>query len=97
MLECSAGTRWLAVGDAARAFDPLSSQGICTSLESALLGAQAIAAALDGHDSAVLDWSFQNRQRFGRHVQTRQAYYSLERRWPDSEFWRRRRAGTSPV
>src|SRR5262249_16889537 len=26
-LECSAGTRWLAIGDAALAFDPLSSQG----------------------------------------------------------------------
>ena len=97
VLECSAGTRWLAVGDAALAFDPLSSQGICRSLESGLLGARAIAAALDGHDSALLDWSFQNRQRFASHVQTRQAYYGLERRWPDSEFWRRRHTVTPPV
>ena len=97
VLECSAGTRWLAVGDAALAFDPLSSQGICRSLESGLLGARAIAAALDGHDSALLDWSFQNRQRFASHVQTRQAYYRLERRWPDSEFWRRRHTVTPPV
>jgi flavin-dependent dehydrogenase len=85
------------VGDAAMTFDPLSSQGICRSLESGLLGARAIAAALDGDDSALLDWSFQNRQRFASHVQTRQAYYGLERRWPDSEFWRRRHAETPPV
>jgi flavin-dependent dehydrogenase len=90
VLECSAGTRWLATGDAALAFDPLSSQGIYTALQSGLLAAQTIGAVLQGQNSAVLDWSLKNRERFARHLRTRQAYYSLERRWPDSDFWRRR-------
>jgi flavin-dependent dehydrogenase len=92
VLECSAATRWLATGDAALAFDPLSSQGIYGALQSGLLGAQTIEAVLQGQNSAVRDWSLQNRQRFARHLQTRRAYYDLERRWPDSKFWRRRRA-----
>ena len=94
MLECSAGTRWLATGDAALAFDPLSSQGIYSALQSGLLGAQTIAAVLEGRHSAARDWSLQHRRRFDRHLVTRRAYYNLERRWPDSEFWRRRRADT---
>jgi flavin-dependent dehydrogenase len=90
VLECSAGTRWLATGDAALAFDPLSSQGIYSALQSGLLAAQTIDAVLQGQTSAARDWSLKNRTRFARHLQTRHAYYSLERRWPDSQFWRRR-------
>jgi flavin-dependent dehydrogenase len=90
VLECSAGTGWLATGDAALAFDPLSSQGIYSALQSGLLAAQTIDAVLQGQTSPPLDWSLKNRTRFARHLRTRQAYYSLERRWPDSKFWRRR-------
>ena len=45
VLECSGGTGWLATGDAALSFDPLSSQGICRALQSGLLAARTIAAA----------------------------------------------------
>ena len=45
---------------------------------------------LVGTKAAVLDWSNRNRERFARYLRTRHAYYSLERRWPDSVFWRRR-------
>ena len=90
VLDCSAGTRWLATGDAALAFDPLSSQGIYRALQSGLLAARTIGDVLQGQNSAALDWSRENRRHFDRHLRTRQAYYSLERRWPDAEFWRRR-------
>jgi len=90
VLECSGGTHWLAAGDAALSFDPLSAQGIYNALQSGLMAAETIDAALQGQNSAVLGWALRNRQRFDRYLRTRQAYYSLERRWPDSVFWRRR-------
>ena len=90
VLECSEGTRWLATGDAALAFDPLSSQGILRALQSGLLAAETIDDVLQGQNSTGHDWSLKNRRHFARHLRTRQAYYHLERRWPDAEFWRRR-------
>ena len=91
VLERSGGTGWLATGDAALSFDPLSSQGIHNALQSSLMAADTIdSVLLHGEESAVLDWSSRNRRRFDRYLRTRQAYYGLERRWPDSVFWRRR-------
>jgi flavin-dependent dehydrogenase len=90
VLECSGGPRWLATGDAALSFDPLSSQGIYQALQSGLMAAETIEAVLQGQTSATLDWSRRNRNIFDRYLRTRQAYYGLERRWPESVFWRRR-------
>ena len=90
VLDRSGGTGWLAIGDAALSFDPLSSQGIYKALQSGLAAAATIEAVLQGQQAAVLDWSVRNRHQFDRYLRTRQAYYSLERRWPDSVFWRRR-------
>jgi flavin-dependent dehydrogenase len=90
VLECNGGTYWLAAGDAALSFDPLSAQGISNALQSGLMAAETIDAALQGQNSAVLHWALRNRHCFDRYLRTRQAYYRLERRWPDSVFWRRR-------
>ncbi|MFN0111145.1 MAG: NAD(P)/FAD-dependent oxidoreductase, partial [Blastocatellia bacterium] len=48
------GKKWLAVGDAAAAFDPLSSQGIVTAMEFGILAAQAILA---GEPEALIAYS----------------------------------------
>jgi flavin-dependent dehydrogenase len=40
-LDRAAGAGWLAVGDAASAYDPLSAEGICKALASASRAAQA--------------------------------------------------------
>jgi flavin-dependent dehydrogenase len=47
------GAHWLAVGDAATAFDPLSSRGICHALESGLRAAQAIEHWRPGDHTAL--------------------------------------------
>src|SRR5207245_744542 len=47
-LDRLAGKNWLAVGDAAMAFDPLSSQGVYNALMSGLLAAQATECSLAG-------------------------------------------------
>jgi len=90
VLEPSGGTGWLATGDAAFSYDPLSSQGIYKALQSGLMAAETIEAVFHGQHDAALDWSLRNRQSFERYLGTRHAYYGLERRWPDSVFWRRR-------
>src|SRR5436190_5494193 len=42
------GEGWVAVGDAAQSYDPLSSQGLRYALESGIRAAFAVDAALDG-------------------------------------------------
>jgi 2-polyprenyl-6-methoxyphenol hydroxylase-like FAD-dependent oxidoreductase len=86
----SAGTHWLAVGDAATAFDPLSSQGICYALESGLRAARAIESSQQGGPTALEAYSLWTQRNFEKYLRTRSAVYGQERRWPSSTFWRRR-------
>ncbi|HJQ27136.1 MAG TPA: tryptophan 7-halogenase [Blastocatellia bacterium] len=90
-LDPVAGDDWLAVGDAASRFDPLSSQGIIKALRSGVFASYAIGDWLTRGDEAGL-------RRYHRFVlaefksyeETRAKYYREEQRWPTSEFWRRR-------
>jgi flavin-dependent dehydrogenase len=89
-LDRAAGEDWLAVGDAAIAFDPLSSAGIRKGFELGQLAAAAIAAAIAGDPAALAAYDRQVQESFGRYLAYRKAYYRLEQRWPDSPFWHRR-------
>lgn len=86
------GEGWVAVGDAAMSLDPLSSQGIVTSL---LIGARAgaaLAARLLGEDHRALGaWEQDYRMLLDEHETLRAYYAQGETRWPDSVFWERRR------
>lgn len=86
-LDFATGDSWLAVGDAANAFDPLSSQGIVTALESGILAAESI---LTGQPQTLKSYSDRLEQIFAAYLNSRNFYYSQERRWPDSTFWQRR-------
>lgn len=88
-LDVVAGDSWLAVGDAAAAFDPLSSQGIVTALEFGMLAAETI---LTSEPEALKQYSERIEQMFAAYLANRNFYYAQERRWPDSTFWRRRRS-----
>jgi flavin-dependent dehydrogenase len=90
ILQCGGGANWLATGDAAFTFDPLSSQGIHKALQSGLLAAETIDEVFRGRASAVRELSLRNRRSFERYLETRRDYYSREQRWPASIFWRRR-------
>jgi flavin-dependent dehydrogenase len=92
----TAGAGWLAAGDAAVSFDPLSSQGILTAMATAARAAETIIASLNGNPDAAARYAA-HVEGLDREYLTRRAhYYGHERRWPESEFWRRRsgRAGT---
>jgi flavin-dependent dehydrogenase len=89
-LNRSVGKNWLAVGDAASTFDPLSAQGVQKAMESGLRAAHSINDHWSGDDSALQDYARDVDHRFDSYLQLRQAYYAQEKRWPDSMFWRRR-------
>jgi flavin-dependent dehydrogenase len=86
------GKHWLAVGDAATAFDPLSSQGIYHALESGLRAALAIENYQQGDPTALEAYSLWIQRNFEEYLRTRTMYYGREKRWPCSAFWQRRQA-----
>jgi flavin-dependent dehydrogenase len=89
-----AGEFWLAVGDAACAFDPLSSHGILTALETAIAAAEAIQSRLQGRESSFVSYANSLNDKFLEYLATRDFYYAQERRWPESSFWQRRSTHT---
>jgi flavin-dependent dehydrogenase len=85
-----AGPGWLAVGDAALSFDPLSSLGIHTALRTGLMAGQTIARALSGDSLAIPNYMRRLQAIEDKYRRDRAYYYKQERRWVDSPFWRRR-------
>ena len=86
-----AGKNWLAVGDAAMAFDPLSSQGVYNALMSGLLAAAAIECSCDGDHRELHRYAAAIEDNFAKYLVVREKYYRRETRWPNSPFWKRRR------
>jgi flavin-dependent dehydrogenase len=87
-----ATTRWLAVGDSAASYDPLSGFGVFKVLLHAEAAAQAIHDLLQGDTSAADRYSEQVRREFRDYRLRRAEFYAAENRWPASGFWRRRAA-----
>jgi flavin-dependent dehydrogenase len=83
---------WVAVGEAALCFDPLSQQGVTWALCSGIEAARAVASALRGDSTALNEYARWVAAEFHEYLETRSYYYGLERRWAGSEFWRRRHA-----
>jgi flavin-dependent dehydrogenase len=89
-LTPAVGDGWLAAGDAALSFDPLSSQGLFHALYTGLSAAEAADRILSGDDSAYGDYAASLARIDEAYRRNLEAWYQLERRWPDQEFWRRR-------
>jgi flavin-dependent dehydrogenase len=96
-LEPVATERWLAVGDAASRFDPLSSQGIMKALRSGIFASYAIGDWLiQGSDSGLRRYRRIVTEEFTSYAKVRAKYYLQEQRWPASEFWSRRHQAVTP-
>jgi flavin-dependent dehydrogenase len=87
----AAGDGWLAVGDAALACDPLSSQGLFNALYSGMMAARAIRRTLAGDALALPEYRQSLEQVADAYRANLSAWYAMERRWPDHPFWARRR------
>ena len=89
-LDRAAGDSWLAIGDAAIGRDPLSSSGIDFALASAERASSVLCALADGGDESINAYNTEVRADFAAYLRQHRAYYAMERRWPNSPFWRRR-------
>lgn len=86
-LDRAAGPAWLAVGDAASAYDPISSQGIHKALSDALRAADAVADSVNSGGETWEEFDLSVKHEFETYTANRNFLYTQERRWPDSQFW----------
>ena len=92
------GDAWMAVGDAAQAYDPLSSQGIDKALRTGSHAGHLIHYALtDEVDNSlkfdnrfIQQYSQQQQQLWDSYLAQRNYYYGIQTRWAYQPFWRRR-------
>jgi flavin-dependent dehydrogenase len=86
-LKGIAGNHWLAVGDAACTYDPLSSYGLTAALGGGIYAALAIRDHLNGMPDALPAYGYLQQQAFDRCLAMLAYQYSLEDRWPASPFY----------
>jgi flavin-dependent dehydrogenase len=94
-LSETTGSNWLAVGDAAYAYDPISSYGITSAIGGGFYAGNAIADHLSGRAEALPAYRHLQAQAYARYLEMQRHQYALERRWPDSAFWQRRHVAAS--
>ena len=100
-LQDFCGDAWMAVGDAAQAYDPLSAQGIDKALRTASHAGHMIHYALtDGsqgarglsiHNAFIDQYKQQQQQLWQTYLSQRNDYYGIQPRWSEQPFWQRRR------
>jgi flavin-dependent dehydrogenase len=95
-LDRPCGDEWIAVGDAASSFDPLSGQGLYQAIRSGMLAAGRIQQLLTG---VPREPSYRTaiETTFGHYLRSRDRFYGSEQRWTNSEFWQRRHLPTNDL
>lgn len=96
-LEQPAGKQWIALGDAAISFDPLSSQGMFNAMANAMQFKELITnfnfikdfSVTKMEDFNIL-YSNQIKQVWNHYLKHKNLFYSAEKRWKDAPFWKRR-------
>jgi flavin-dependent dehydrogenase len=84
-----AGTQWVAIGDAAISFDPLSSQGMFNAMACAMQLKHLILEYGFGNEMSE-HYSNQIQSIWQSYLQHKDIFYEQEQRWKESEFWKRR-------
>ena len=97
LLTNPTGDGWIATGDAAAAYDPLSSHGIGSALAGGRSAARAVAASLTGDPTAFPAYRDRLLADYTHYLCTRHAYYADEQRWPTAPFWLRRHGMRVPA
>jgi flavin-dependent dehydrogenase len=90
-LSPSAGSGWIAIGDAALGRDPLSGDGLAHAFRSAREGARTILCAVAGDVTAFSQGAPLHANRVNLYLTSRSAAYrSAGSRWPAARFWKHR-------
>lgn len=96
-LESYAGEGWFAAGDAACAFDPLSSHGIAFALRSGIDAGLAAKDEVAGISAAGNGYDQKIQLAFRLYEDQRTDLYRKETRWKDYPYWIRRQEEKKPV
>ncbi|MEO1986750.1 MAG: glycine oxidase maturase GoxB [Martelella sp.] len=91
-LSTPTGPGWIAIGDAAAAFDPLSSHGMTLALWTGVEGAKAAAKSLSGSPDSINQYQERVVSGISRYMSDRRRIYGREHRFTEHAFWRRRQA-----
>lgn len=90
--QIAVGKGWVAAGDTAAAFDPISSLGIGFALRSGMEAARVAVALLEDDDTAAAGYAASVVRIYNDYCARLRALYELEKRWPASPFWARRQS-----
>jgi flavin-dependent dehydrogenase len=85
-----AADNWIAAGDAAASFDPISSLGIGHALNSGIHSARVAEAYLNKDTSVGTAYRKFLFTHFETYLQMRKGFYLAEQRWQHQPFWQRR-------
>lgn len=96
-LDRFVGDGWIAAGDCALSFDPLSSQGILTALYTGMRAGQALHAHLAGDAAALPAYADRLEEIHRAYQENRSVFYGFEARWAHLPFWRRRAPAGAPA
>jgi len=89
-LKSPYGKNWIAVGDAAFAYDPISSYGITSALASGYYAGQAIASKITGKEEAMDAYRYIVENAFQAYNEKLVNHYNLEQRFQGSYYWENR-------
>lgn len=91
ILNQLSGENWLAIGDAASAYDPITAQGIMKAIQQAMFAAEQITKKRNGEISDFSIFNQYVQQQFGNYLNMRTRFYLKETRWVDQPFWKKLR------
>jgi flavin-dependent dehydrogenase len=90
LAQCTAGEGWLAVGERAASYDPISGRGVFNALRDGAACGEAALACLQGHSGEATAYGDRLRREFETYAAERRRFYASERRWHSQPFWRNR-------
>ena len=88
-LDKMVGKNWMAIGDAASAYDPITSQGIMKSLSNGLLAARVLYQKVQRPKNRLIDFHFIVKEQYQQYLNMRAHYYQRETRWEYMPFWKK--------
>ena len=86
------GQNWIAVGDAAYAFDPISSYGITSGIAAGYYGGNALADVITGKENSLEVYHYILETAFQKYLIALEYQYAAEAKWPTALFWKNRLA-----
>lgn len=82
------GENWLAIGDAASTYDPITSQGIIKSMSQGIRSSEIIDYYMNGSHEALMNFENEIKYQYGIYNESREYFYNLEQRWQSNPFWK---------